>query len=107
VEGCGYRDLQDQFDALGVTIVGASFDSPSENQGFKDEEGFEYELWSDLGRELALHYEAASSESQNNADRRTVVLDAQGRQLLRYDPGLNFGAHPAEVLEDCQTLFGD
>jgi hypothetical protein len=36
-----------------------------------------------------------------------MVLDAQGRQLLRYNPGLNFGAHPDEVLEDCQTLFGD
>jgi hypothetical protein len=36
-----------------------------------------------------------------------MVLDAQGRQLLRYNPGLDFGAHPDEVLEDCQTLFGD
>ncbi|MFT5582594.1 MAG: hypothetical protein ACI9VR_000170, partial [Cognaticolwellia sp.] len=41
-----------------------------------------------MGRELALYYEAASSESQKLADRRTVVLDAEGRQLLRYNPGL-------------------
>lgn len=107
MEGCGYRDLQDQFDALGVVIVGASFDSISDNEEFKEKEGFEYELWSDLGRELALYYEAADSESQSKADRRTVLLDGQGRQLLRYDPGFNFGAHPEEVLEDCQTLFGD
>ena len=90
-----------------MVIVGASFDSAADNQAFKDSDNFEYELWSDLGRELALYYGAADSETQNNASRRTVVLDSQGRQLLSYKPGLNVGAHPQEVLEDCETLFGD
>lgn len=107
MEGCGYRDLQDQFDALGVVIVGASFDPIEDNQAFIDKEGFGYELWSDLGRELALYYDAADSEGQSKASRRTVVLDAQGRHLLNYSPGLAVGAHPGEVLEDCQALFGD
>ncbi|MBW2258134.1 MAG: redoxin domain-containing protein, partial [Deltaproteobacteria bacterium] len=31
MEGCGYRDLQEQFDALGVRIVGVSFDAPEKN----------------------------------------------------------------------------
>ena len=90
-----------------MVIVGASFNSTTDNQTFKDEEGFEYELWSDLGRELAIYYDAADSEAQNSADRRTVVLDSQGRQLLSYEPSWDIGAHPQDVLEDCQTLFGD
>ena len=90
-----------------MVIVGASFNSTTDNQTFKDEEGFEYELWSDLGRELAIYYDAADSEAQNSADRRTVVLDSQGRQLRSYAPSWDIGAHPQDVLEDCQTLFGD
>lgn len=84
-----------------------SFDTPQDNAGFIQAEGFQYALWSDLERELALVYGAADSADQARADRRTVLLDAQGAAILRYSPGLSVGAHPQEVLEDCQALFGD
>ncbi len=85
--------------------MGASFDSPADNAAWKADQGFAYELWSDLDRELALHYGAASSASQSMASRVTRILDEEGTLVLEYTV-LNVSAHPQQVLEDCQQLFG-
>lgn len=82
-----------------------SFDTPSENQTWAEEEGFLFELWSDEDRELALYYGAASSQTAIAASRITMLLDDTGAQLLEYT-GVSVGTHPAEVLADCQALFG-
>ena len=81
------------------------FDSPAKMQSWAQEEGFQYELWTDSERTLALHYGAASSASASFADRITVLLDAQGDLLLEYREDIAVGTHPAQVLEDCQILF--
>jgi peroxiredoxin Q/BCP len=90
---------------LGVSIVGVSFDSPEENEAWAVDEGFEFELWSDLDRTLALYYGAAASESASLASRRTFLLDAEGTLVLEYRIEV-LGTHPAEVLSDCELLFG-
>ena len=90
---------------MGARIVGVSFDSVEDNAEFAAAEGFQYELWSDLGRELALHYGAASEVSQSNADRITVVLDEEGTWILSYDVGFEFGTSPATVLADLQAIY--
>lgn len=105
MEGCGYRDLQDQFDALGIHIVGVSFDSPEKNQAWAEREGFEFELWTDTDKTLAVHYGAASSTSAFVPDRITKILDRNGDLVLEY-LGVSVGTHPALVLEDCEKLFG-
>jgi len=105
VEGCGYRDLQADFDALGVQIIGVSFDTPEENQEWALDEGFEFDLWSDEDRVLAMHYGAASSPTQGSASRLTRLLDENGYVLLEYS-SIVVGTHPADVLEDCEALFG-
>jgi len=64
----------------------------------------QFELWSDLDRQLALHYQAADSETQFLADRKTVILDGQGRLCLFY-PDIDINAHPAQVLDDIELLF--
>ncbi|MCB9761770.1 MAG: redoxin domain-containing protein [Alphaproteobacteria bacterium] len=104
MEGCGYRDLYEEFQALGVEIVGVGFDPPSETGPWVAEEGFQYEIWTDDARTLALTYGAATSATQSSPSRVSVILDAQGDVALEY-PRVNFNAHPAEVLEDCQVLF--
>ena len=88
-------------------MIGVSFDSPETNSEFASNEGFQYELWTDTQRDLALAYGAASSASQSAASRVTVVLDADGELLLTYDVGFEFGAHPGLVLDDCRQLFAD
>lgn len=89
-----------------MTIVGVSFDTPQDNQDFIDHEGFEYELWSDQARELALHYGAATSANQGFANRVTVLLAGDGTLLLEYPVGADVAVHPELVLEDCQALWG-
>lgn len=88
-----------------MSIVGVSFDSPSKNQSWAEDEGFEFELWSDDDKTLALYYGAASSSSQAWADRLTRILDSDGTLVLEYDY-VSVGVHPELVLEDCQALFG-
>lgn len=67
--------------------------------------GFPHDLWSELERELGLYYGAASSEEQAMAARITVVLDADGCLLARYDQ-VNALTHPDEVLADLPGLLG-
>lgn len=71
---------------------------------FKANESFEYPLWSDVNRELALHFGAASNAKQFFADRITVVLDPYGRWVLTYAPGGNLYLHPQDVLDDVGQL---
>lgn len=81
-----------------------SFDDTSENAAFASAQGFQYELWSDLQRTLALHFGAATSDTQGSAYRRTFVLDEQGRLCLQYDTvGVN--SHPEDVLDDVTLLL--
>ncbi len=88
-----------------MQIVGVSFDEPEVNQAWAEEEGFSFDLWTDDDRTLALAYGAATSASQPYASRKTVILDAEGELVLVYD-SVSVSAHPADVLEDCQILFG-
>jgi peroxiredoxin len=89
-----------------VRIVGVSFDSPAANLAWAQAEGFPYELWSDESRELAEYYSAVRSPTQGFCDRVTKLLDCEGVLQLEYVSGISVGAHPAEVLADCEALFG-
>ncbi len=86
--------------------MGVSFDTPAANLAFHDENEMQYELWSDINRELALYYQAANSRYQLWADRVTVVLDDQGRLCVVY-PSVSAGTHPQDVLEDLTLLLAD
>jgi len=72
-----------------------------------DEESFEFELWRDTNKALAVHYGAATDTSAYYPQRITVVLDEEGQQFLSYDVGLGFGTHPAQVLDDLRIVWGD
>ena len=106
VEGCGYRDNYEEFQNLGVQIVGVGFQEPDVNAAWAEAEGFQYEIWTDTNRELGIYYGAASSPSSNFPNRITRLLDENGSLLLEYND-VNFGTNPRLVLEDCQLLFGE
>jgi len=90
---------------LGVQIIGVSFDKPAENKLFQTNNNYEYELWSDLEREVALYYGAASSTSAFFADRITVVVAPDGEWVLTY-PSVKPGQHPQDVLNDMTAIIG-
>ena len=88
-----------------MAIVGVSFDSPEENNSWAEEESYLFELWTDDDRTLAVAYGAASSTSASAANRKTMLLDADGTLLLEY-LSVSPSGHAQDVLEDCQALFG-
>ena len=88
-----------------MKIIGVSFDQPTKNEAWAIDEGFQFDLWSDLDRTLALYYGAATSASQGSASRVTRILDANGDVVLEYKVS-SVGTHPSEVLADCELLFG-
>lgn len=104
-EGCLYRDLQPEFDALGVRIVGVSFNAPEKNQAWAQEQGYQYELWSDQDKTLALALGAVSTSLAPMPSRVTRLIGADGTVLLEYKVS-DIGTHPADVLDDCRRLFG-
>lgn len=74
-------------------------------RNWADDQGFQYELWDDTNKTLAVHYGAGSPGSWF-PDRVTVLLDADGNQLLSYSGGAN-RTHATDVLADVQAIFGE
>lgn len=89
-----------------MVIVGVSFDQPEDNQSWAEAQDYTFELWSDDDRTLAVYYGAASSTSAAYADRKTVILDAEGTLVLEYE-SVNPSSSPQDVLDDCTLLFGE
>lgn len=86
-------------------MVGVSFDHPAANKLFRTNEGFQYPLWSDTKRELALVYGAAKTPSQPAAKRVTVILDPSGTWALVYpNVDATLFDHVTHVLEDMAAI---
>jgi len=89
-----------------VSVVGVSFDTPESNASWAANEGFQFELWTDVDKTLAITYGAATSTDATFPMRTTRLLDSDGAVLLEYVQVDDINAHPSQVLADCQALFG-
>ena len=105
-EGCGYRDRQSEFEALGIQIVAVSFSDPSTTHEWVIDQQFQFEIWTDDDKTLALHYGAVGSSWSPFPSRITKMLDENGRLMLEYTD-ISVSTHPGQVLEDCQAIFGN
>ena len=103
-EGCEFRDLYPQFQALNVEIVGVSFDHPTENKAFANVNNFQYDLLSDQEHVMTKYYGAYSNPIF--ANRETVILDPTGRWVLTYPTVGNTKQHPNDVLADLIAIVG-
>ena len=88
-------------------MIGVSFNDVDDLASWAEEESFEFELWKDSDKTLAVHYSAATDTSASFPQRITVILDEEGEQLVSYDVGFGFGTHPAQVLDDLRIIWGD
>ena len=91
---------------MGVQIVGVSFNSNSDNASWASSEGFQFELWTDDDRSLAVYYGAADSTDAWFPNRITRILDANGNMILEYNT-VDVSTSPYDVLNDCGILFDD
>lgn len=102
----GFRDRAPEFEALDAVLLGASFDTPEDNNAFATNNGFPFVLLSDTERQVGAIYEtlrAPEEPAPDWAKRRTFVIDPEGtiRKVYRV---ADSGAHPGEVLEDLKAL---
>ncbi|HCH62654.1 MAG: hypothetical protein CL927_12525 [Deltaproteobacteria bacterium] len=104
-DACGYRDLQADFDALGVRIVAVGPTSVDNNAAWAESLDYQYLIWSDADAVLAAAYGTESDHDQGNL-RHAFLLDASGQAFLWYEGAVSLGADPRQVLSDCEALFG-
>ena len=91
---------------MGVRILGGSFNEPDVIKNWVEDQSYEYEIWQDINKTLAVYYGAAQDDQAVFPGRITVILDANGNVMLEYlQP--NVQTHPAKVLEDCKVLFAE
>ena len=91
---------------MDVQIVGVGFNPPSSLQSWAEDENFQFEVWHDENKDLAVHY-GAGTQSSSFPKRITFLLDKSGEVLLEYTKNIDVGTHPAQVLSDIQLLFGE
>jgi len=104
-DACGYRDLQVEFENLGVQIVAVGPTTVEENASWAESLDYQYLIWSDPDATLAAAYSAESEFDEGNL-RHAFLLDASGRAFLRYEGAVSVGADPSAVLADCIALYG-
>lgn len=83
-----------------------SFAEPDVNVRWVENQEYQYEVWTDSDKTLALYYGAINGPGAAFPGRVTKVLDEQGRLVLEYVDGINVGTHPDDVLADVTKLFG-
>ncbi len=99
MEGRGFRDQFNEFEALDVTVLGVSFDSIEENAAFASKFEFPYDLLCDTDRSLGLAYGACDNSHSQHARRITYLIDKSGTVINSYE-NVTPRTHAGEILAD-------
>jgi peroxiredoxin Q/BCP len=103
-EGDALRDQSAAFQALGVAILGVSFDAPADNATFVRQQNFPFRLLSDPDRALAVAVGAASDRNQAVA-RRISYLVGRDSRVVKVYPEVVPATHAREVLGDLSAML--
>lgn len=99
IEGRALRDKYDEIQALGLVVLGVSFDTPEENKAFAEKYSFPFPLLCDTERELGLAFGACDDKGAEYARRISYVIDEEGRIAFAY-PKVTPTTHADEVIRD-------
>ena len=99
MEGCGFRDLQGEFDKKGVAIFGASFDTEAENAAFAKKFSYKFPLLCDVDRALGKAYGAFDPKEPDYPKRITYVVSADGKIEKVYGT-VKPKEHPKAILKE-------
>ena len=88
-ESCDFRDSYGEFFEAGYEVVGVSPDPPSRNRRFKEKEGLNFDLLSDVDMDLARRLGAWGEKSlygkvSKGLIRSTFVVDENGQVEKEY-----------------------
>jgi peroxiredoxin Q/BCP len=107
-EGIAFRDLHDQFAALGAVIVGISRDSMKSHENFKSKFEFPFELLSDADETACKAFDVIKMKNMygkkvRGIERSTFLIDDKG-VLRREWRGVKIPSHADEVLAAVKQL---
>lgn len=109
MEGQGFRARTPDFQALGAVVVGASFNTVEANREFATEQGFDFDLLSDVDRVAGSAYDVLrepGQDFQHKPRRVTYLVAPDGRIAHSYAVRDDLFAHAGQVLEDLTALVG-
>jgi peroxiredoxin Q/BCP len=108
VEGRALRDRASEYAEADCVVLGASFDTPAENKAFADEQGFAYQLLSDVDRSVGTAYEVvrpAGDQYETFPMRVSYLIDPEGVIRRAYAVS-DVAGHADAVLADLAALRG-
>ena len=106
MEGQALRDRVDAFRAADCSVVGISFDPPSDNKVFADAQQFGFVLLSDVDKEVGRRYQVLRGEDDQYrefAARQSFLIDPSGVIRKVYSVW-DVAGHADEVLADLRAL---
>jgi peroxiredoxin Q/BCP len=109
-EGQEFRDLYDQFTALGAEVLGVSRDSLKTHQNFAAKHDFPFPLLADTDETVVNAYGVLKEKTMYGKqvmgiERSTFVIDADG--VIRHaHRKVKVDGHAAQVLEEVKELAG-
>lgn len=107
-EACGFRDRYEPIQAQGAIVLGVSTDDAKSHQKFITKHQLPFPLLCDPGGTVATAYDSYGLKKFMGKEfmgvfRRTYLIDPQG-SIAKIYPKVKAEPHPAEVLQDLQTL---
>jgi peroxiredoxin Q/BCP len=103
-ESCRFRDLAEEFGALGANIVGVSADAVDKQAAFSARHSLGFPLVADTDRAFAT---AFGVRRRLGPDKRsTFVIDADGTVLARIDSEFSMNRHADAALKELRTRTG-
>lgn len=95
----------DEFEALGVQVLGASVDKPEANERWAKKHGLRMPLISDPGEHTVAAAFGVARPLVGVAKRTTWLIDPDGR-LRKIYPKVTPKGHAAEVLAAVKEIWG-
>ncbi len=108
-EACVISEVYDEFEALGVTVLGVSKDSPASHKAFKEKYQLPFTLLSDEELKTIQAYGAWQERSMYGKKfmgtaRITYIIDPKGK-VARVYPKVSPADHALELLKDLRSLI--
>ncbi len=103
-EACTFRDRLGELSALGVRVLGVSFDSQESHRRFADKHALQFDLLSDPKGEVVARYHAKSF-MPGIARRVSYLVDDEGI-IRKVYPNVSPAQHAGEIIDDVKALKG-
>lgn len=110
-EACGFRDVWDEFEARGVTVLGVSDDPVDDLAAFAEKYDLPFRLLSDPDGEVAAAYGSYGEKNMfgrtfDGVFRNTYVVGPDGRVVAAY-PNVDPEGHADALLADLDDVLDE